>query len=237
MNQHKLHFPEFQIDCEVFLTLVDGYFHHLNITDNAAKYHILLCNLPQEVLGKIRHLVVNPPARQKYEAVCNAIRAIFLGSSTQRTQKLLTDVTYNGDVRQMWNEIERLVPDLPENFARDLFIAKLPSHLKIQAAIQTHLSILQLLELLQTVEDIHEDRDTQFPPRSAPPLQSQITDLRGDIHKLSVLVRDSATRKPPLKSPSYPNPTDKHPICYYHQQFQERARNCVPPCYFANQKN
>lgn len=246
MAQIKLNFPDFLPDFELYLSLVNTYFTQINVNDDNAKYNILICHLPPEILQQIRHVVLTPPNRNRYTFLCTALKQVLSQTSTQRVHTLLHDVAFSpGNVRLLWNDIQRLVPDLPEDIARDMFISKLPIHLKTHAITHINLSILQLVELLNELDQLHASNPTsQTCPQTAPfsktsepsstSLLRQMDAIRQDLSHLSSQLLNSSASETHLQSPAHPG-IDKQ-ICYYHKRFSNRARNCIPPCCF-NQKN
>lgn len=243
MATQKLECPAFTSDdIELYLVLLERYFAQLNIADNTHKYNTILCNLPQDVLSQIRALILDPPARNRYEAVCNALRNIYLGSSVKRMKTLMTDVKCqpNSDhnIRVLWNSIQKTVPALPLEMAKDLFISKLPNYLQVHALTNPTLSIQQLIELLQNVESLTgaHPESTSTPPIQINP---QLTELSTSIQQLTRMLNSTtptATSSTNTSETPSTRTKDKH-NCYYHNRFGVHAKKCVPPCRFTSSKN
>ncbi len=138
------------------------------------------------------------------------------------------------------------------SFLRELFLQRLPSHVRmVLASADATTELGKLAEMADKVMEVTAPSVAaiQEKPPKPPTTQhatlpaSEVKQLREEVARLTSLVESLATHscrrsssRFRRRSPSPAAPTNKSPgtLCWYHRKFGKEAKKCHDPCMWAS---
>ena len=221
----SLKLPEFWINSpEVWFARVEAQFGTKNITEDQTKYDYTVSALDFRTAEEIQGLLINPPDKNKYTAIKEALIKAFGKSQAQKDAELL-NLGGLGDRRPtaLLRKINALNDD-PITLKRALFLLNLPTDIRSILAGQDFPNVDKLAE---AADRIWETRTSSNPVLA----ECSHTDQINAFSRRSFSNKPSFSNKQRKLPPHGENPTD---ICYYHQRFGSKARRCNSGCKFAD---
>lgn len=215
----SLKLPEFWINSpEVWFARVEAQFGTKNITEDQTKYDYTVSALDFRTAEEIQGLLINPPDKNKYSAIKEALIKAFGKSQAQKDAELL-NLGGLGDRRPtaLLRKINALNDD-PITLKRALFLLNLPTDLRSILAGQDFPNVDKMAE---AADRIWETR------ASSTPILAECS----HTDRINAFSKTSFSSKQQKRPPRRENPTD---ICYYHQRFGSKARRCDSGCKFAD---
>lgn len=215
----SLKLPEFWINSpEVWFARVEAQFGTKNITEDQTKYDYTVSALDFRTAEEIHALLINPPDKNKYSAIKEALIKAFGKSQAQKDAELL-NLGGLGDRRPtaLLRKINALNDD-PITLKRALFLLNLPTDLRSILAGQDFPNVDKMAE---AADRIWETR------ASSTPILAECS----HTDQINAFSKPSFSSKQQKRPPRRENPTD---ICYYHQRFGSKARRCDSGCKFAD---
>ena len=222
-----------------------------NVTTELTKYYHVVAVLPPHVLDEVQD-VMDSSDPKPYDRIKDAVNRRFGLSEKQRLAKLLADTTL-GDRKpsQLLRHMQNLVGKSHEdsNLLREMWLSRLPPDMQAVLCVSKE----QLLsDLAETADKIWETYSPKVQQVTNAGTESLINSLAVTVESLAQQVqaltlaqqqRSPIRQRPRSRSrsssarngkislkPSLKAPISSSSICWYHQQFQCKARYCVPPC-------
>ena len=229
------------------------------VTDEQRNSALTSC-LPNDVLLIVHDLLINEPS---YQTIKQRLIQWFEPNLSSRVSELLSypTVAEERPSRFLLTLRTKLAQgDMSEDMIRELFIAKMPDHLRNSLIAMRTAS---LDELAITADKMVCNRKDSFSKHSLYSVNQksesfsednvsfQIKSLENKLNNVLELVKGSnsfSTTKPTSynQKPARGDRTNKwhsqatgnpqrqsqHVMCWYHLTFGDRARKCSPPCTF-----
>lgn len=250
--------PTFNPDDPIlWFAQLEGQFALSSMTTDTTKFYFVLSQLEPQHTAEVRDLVVTPPATGKYEKL-KAELIKRLSASQERKIKQLIMHEELGDRKpsQFLRHLQHLAgPTVPAEFIRTIWSSRLPTNLQTIVASQSTMSLEDVAELADRINDIvpvtgQVASTSTRPPVTTDPQNTAMDTLTKTIAELSRRLetmsmelhsrRRSQSRRSRHSSPhrsrsrSSSRPPD-HPLCWYHYRFGDRARKCTQPCNYSKQ--
>lgn len=230
----------------LWFSSIESMFLSHRITSDVSKYHAVIARLDQDTLSVIEHIVLDPPARNRYGCIKEALLNHFSVSQERRFKTLVSGLEL-GDKRpsDLLAEIFRLGGNhLDETFTRTLWLDRLPQHVQVALAAADGLNISNLAQLADKILDIErfpaEQRMMPISRTQSAQLESKVEELAKQVERLAAKIDKLASTKSSGRSrsrsvtPGPGNPADDTQAssgnCYYHRRFKEKASKCTKPC-------
>ena len=220
-----------------------------NVTTELTKYYHVVAVLPPHVLDEVQD-VIDSSDPNPYDRIKDAVNRRFGLSEKQRLAKLLADTTL-GDRKpsQLLRHMQNLVGKSHEdsNLLREMWLSRLPPDMQAVLCVSKE----QLLsDLAETADKICETYSPKVQQVTNAGTESLINSLAVTVESLAQQVQAltlaqqrlparqrprSRSRSSSFKSgrislkPELKAPESSSGICWYHQQFQSKARYCIPP--------
>ena len=232
--------PFWPSDPDVWFAQVEAQFATRGITQQKTKFDYVVASLSPEFATEVRDLILHPPATRPYDTLRDQLVRRTAVSEQRRLQQLLTAEEL-GDRKpsQLLRRMEQLLGDRAAAadgpFVRELFLQRLPAHVRMVLASTSDSTSLEDLANLA-------DRVMEVAPPTMAAIQTasvEMQTLRTEVGRLRELVKTLAPRDQSShnRSPSprrrrfTPPPTpQREGLCWYHARFGDRARKCTPPC-------
>lgn len=132
-------------------------------------------------------------------------------------------------------------PNPDNSFLRELFLQRLPSHVRMVLASSGEMSLDGLAQLADKVMEVSSPSISSV---NVAPLTTEVEQLRAEVGRLRDLIAalqvtppHSGPGRTTHRSRSRSRATSPHPSapddsgwCWYHRKFGEKAHKCSTPC-------
>ena len=183
--------PFWPADPQAWFAQVEAQFSTRNITNQRTKFDHVVAALAPKFATEVRDLLLQPPADTPY----NILRAQLIkrtAASEQRRLRQLFTAEELGDrtPSQLLRRLQQLLGDAagpnPDNtFLRELFLQRLPSHVRMVLASSGDMP----LEALATLADkVMEVASPSVSSVSVAPLTSEVGQLRSEVAQLREMI-------------------------------------------------
>lgn len=223
---------------------VESQFVIAGLSSDTTKFHAVVAALEPKVLNCVRDLVINPPAKEAYEALKKRILNFYERSESSKLKLLLNDLQL-GDRRpsQLFCEMEALNNGkISQGALRALWMQRLPNSVQQILSVCSD-DITESSKLAQVADKVYEG--SQFSGSHLAVVEagnSGIESLRNDIadlqkavtemqvNSLSTKTRNNRGRSRSRIRSRSPSTTRQNDYCWYHAKFGVRAHQCRSPC-------
>ena len=228
VNTTSVKLPDFWTKSPaVWFARIEAQFSTKGITQDQIKYDFVVSALDSNTAEEIQHILINPPATNKYESLKKALNKTFGKSQYEKDTELL-HINGLGDRRPsaLMRRISALNND-PKTLKRAIFLTNLPSEIRSTLVAQ---NIQDADELAEAADRVWESRvctvnATSTPQSSLSPITDQSTE---SVEAVSTGKKSRKPDRQDAKSAS---------ICFYHTRFGVEARKCQGSCKFASLLN
>ena len=233
--------PFWPADSELWLAQVEAQFAIRNITAQATKFYHVVGSLSTDVATEVRDILLNPDPTAPYDTLKEALLKRTAMSDEKRLQELLNREEI-GDRKpsQILRRMEQLAggQNIEKKFMRSLFLKKLPTSVQqIAAAAGDAVPLTELATMADSIVEVTGEC-AQVSAVSKPVDHSaDINQLKTDMAELksmfaSIMELSSKPRSVSRGRSPYRQKRDpaKHPYCWYHFKFKDKATRCEPPC-------
>ncbi|XP_066260988.1 uncharacterized protein [Euwallacea similis] len=225
--------PFWKTNPKTWFRTLEAQFALAHITVDLTKYHHVIATIDSEILDQVSDCMDNPPSNGKYEGIKHRLISLFAESDEKRLRKLLSQVEL-GDKKpsHLLNEMRSLggAAVSPE-ILKTLWMQHLSTSIQPILAGSSE----PLDKMANLADKIHEIVQPQTysvqvsgKEAQAPQLIERISRLEQSMERLKPIRRSrskSRTRRTETRSPS----ADPG-VCWYHQRFRDKARQCAKPC-------
>ncbi|KYN50445.1 PREDICTED: uncharacterized protein LOC108757329 [Trachymyrmex cornetzi] len=219
------------------------------ITYDDTKYRYIVLHLDNTALPFVSDIIANPPPTGKYQALKDRIIRSFDETGESKLRKLIRGNELGDDKPS--NFLQRLRNlaggQCNDSVLRTLFLEQLPENVRSVLAISevTDLSILasqadRIYEITKpTINAIASSNAAQaISSNPIDDLNRRIDalarELRGQRSRRRSHSRQS--RKPSSRLGSSERSQGENSICWYHRQFDTKAKKCQQPCNYESAK-
>jgi hypothetical protein len=241
--------PEFNAsDPEMWFAVVEAYFSKAHVVDEQQRYLDVVSSLPPRFASEVRDIIVRPLDNDSYATLKRELIKRLCSIQEEKTRKLLENVVMEDEKpSQYLRRLQALAGSaVPADLIRTPWMRGLPEKLKPTMATQTGKTLSEMAEVADAVYSLLPARPTIHEATVDGSLHTQIQQL---THELSALKTQmaamlnqvqevlSGSRGRPRQNSrprSRPRSRSREPrpdgICWYHWQFQDKARKCTSPC-------
>lgn len=242
-------------DPTLWFAQIEGQFMLSNIVRDETKYYYVLAQLETQYSSEVRDIIINPPETGKYAKLREELIKRLSASQEKKTKQLLMHEEL-GDRKpsQFLRHLQQLAgPNVPTDFIRTIWANRLPTNLQTVLASQVKMSLEDLAELADRINDIvpTANQVASTSAASAAVTSTSDSDLKMQVAELTRKVEAMSTelfrrsRRDSGGRGSYRNRSrsrsrsrsQDHPHCWYHYTFRERARKCIQPCSYKSENN
>ena len=235
--------PFWTPDPELWFSQVEAQFRTRRIKDEQTKFDYVIGALTPEVAMEVRDLMVSPPADTPFTTLKKKLIGRVSISEERRLQMLLSEEQL-GDrkpsqlVRRMRQLLGSTIID--DGILKSLFLKRLPSPVRVVVAAAPG-TLEEVAELADRVSDIASpsiNATISAPTSSATPTEhqlliQQISELQQKVEKLSASGHGGRSRSRNRRTNhnrSRSNTPADSSLCWYHNEFGDKARKCSQPC-------
>jgi hypothetical protein len=221
----------------VWFAQAEAQFALAGISSEKTKFFHVISQLDHRCAAQLKDIITSPPEQSPYTTLKAELVRRLTPAREHRIRQLLT-LEEMGDrtPSQFLRDLRNLVPDVPDDFLRNIWSSRLPPNIQAMLAFQPDAS----LDAAARCADIASEVAPQpalasvGPPPDSATLQQKIEDLNRQVAALTTERSNyrnprptSRNRRPGSRSPSRRNPSPT--ICWYHQRLE--AQRQQPVCY------
>lgn len=246
INRVNVKVPAFWCaDPALWFCQLESQFETCKIKLDKTKYHTVVAAIESKVLAQVSDIVKDPPANRPYEALKKRLLERYQESDELRLKKLLRDLEL-GDKRpsQLLHEMRNLSVNVNLDLMRSLWLQRLPPHAQAILSISS-----ESLDKLAVMAD--KICDTIAPgvsaiamstsSESSLSLEDKIEQLAKQISELKSFGSRGRSNSRARNSSSYVSrsrsKSEKRTLCWYHDNFKEKASKCRKPCSYKEKKS
>ena len=241
--------PFWPADPQVWFAQVEAQFATRNISNQRTCFDYVVAALAPEFATEVRDLLLAPPDADPYNVLKAQLIQRTAASEQRRLQQLFTAEEL-GDKKpsQLLRRMQQLLGDAagpnPDNkFLRELFLQRLPSHVRMVLASAGEMSLEALAQLADKIAEVATPSISTL---NLSPLTAEVEQLRSEVARLqdmlaSIQLASLHQRPPRQRSSSRPSSRSASPkppatpeqadgLCWYHRKFGEQAHKCTSPC-------
>ncbi|KAL0859359.1 hypothetical protein ABMA27_010199 [Loxostege sticticalis] len=249
-RQVNLKVPPFSPDePEIWFALLEGQFECCNIKDDSTKFINVINNLDIQHSKAVKDILLNPPAQNRYNKIKSELIKRLCASKENKVRQLLVHEEL-GDRKpsQFLRHLQDLAgPSVPADFIKTIWCNRLPQNIQTVLASQPTQPLDQQADLADRIQEITAPCNVAAMSSSSTYANpsSEIAELKKMVEHLTMKLeehtrfsncssirsrprerRNSTTRPRSRSNSNY----RKHPVCWYHMKFGEKARRCIKPC-------
>lgn len=236
--------PEFWPDRpHIWFIQMEAHFYNRSIKSDLKKFNCVITSLDSKYLAEVEDAITSPPESNKYDNIKTKIIERYADSKLSKIKKLLQSVQL-GDKKpsQLLNDMKRLAGNtVSDDFLKSIWLQRLPADARaIITAADTDLTsssniadkILEVSDL--QISSVNSVSQTQ---NSIATLEAKINTLTNKISEMQSRSRNqnynnSSKERSLSKSKSRERQQQQNnaALCWYHQIFGDKAKNCKLPC-------
>ncbi|BHF77540.1 hypothetical protein SprV_0602064700 [Sparganum proliferum] len=231
---------------ELYFFLIEATFHSVKITRETDKYYKLAEALPPTILSQVQTLLRDPPTGAPYTRLKAELLRLTSVSDRQRYHALVKEEAL-GDRKpsELLRRMRSLVGNMKidDKFFKEMFLERLPTSVQtILASCSDDVDISKLAAMADRMMEVERLSSPTIAQVSQPlnVSTSDLAELKTQTVQLSAIVAAVQLRRFPgpsrrsfgrdrRRSRSRPKTAN---LCWYHVNYGDKARRCVPPCSF-----
>uniref|UniRef100_A0A5S6QIF2 Retrotransposon gag domain-containing protein n=1 Tax=Trichuris muris TaxID=70415 RepID=A0A5S6QIF2_TRIMR len=226
-------------DPELWFVRLDLFFAQQNVSDEATKLQLAFTGMSDEVLASFRDFIFNATKEAKPFTAFKQLCLKRLTDSKERRIHQALHAEELGDrkpsefLRYLQQLLER---PLSDPILRELFLSRLPNHVRSTLVPFSDLELGQLAELADRVI-VHQSTPICAVSQANAATEEKLLRVEKLLEELLLeqrrrprSPRSSETRRSPTPTRLGRSTMAEVPLCYYHRTFGNRARKCTPPC-------
>ena len=211
------------------------------ITESKTKYNYCVSHLPPDAASLVRDIIINPDKTDPYNQLKEHIISRCGETKTQEIRHLLAGEQL-GDRKpsELLRVMQRRAEShtIADSLMLELFLQQLPANVQAILASISPLSPQKAAEVADRILEVmpsevsivSNSSDVDICTESR--LLAELKELRKEITSLRRSRSHSRNRYNQRSRNRSPSATSASHICWYHQQFKSKAKQCVQPCSF-----
>lgn len=234
--------PFWKVNPKLYFAQIESQFIIAGITADNTKFHHLIAAIETDVIATVSDIVLTPPAKDKYETLKTRLIEQFQDSETQKIKMLLQELQLGDDrPSQLLRKMKDLSPEIDDQLLKNIWLQRLPTAVQQILAVSSENvdSLAKMADKVMEVTDTSSIHGVDKPNSSCSDcsrLQRQVEELTRSMEHLRGRQiwsgRQNWRPRSRSRSSSRPRFDRNSSICFYHQRFGEKARNCNKPCSF-----
>lgn len=228
-------------DPALWFAQVEAIFSTKRIVSQQSKFNFVIASLTPEIAIEVRDLIINPPQEDPFTILKTELINRTTASEQQRLQKLISSEEL-GDRKpsQLLRHLNLLLGNtvIDQSLLKELFLQRLPANVRMVLATSDSLSLETQASIADKVMEV-----TSSVNASTISGKEEIFQLRNELNELKKLIaerlpfpsspcrsrRSSSKTRMPQESSSN--------LCWYHHNYANKAKKCIPPCTFKTTGN
>lgn len=232
---------------EIWFAQVEGQFAINKITSDVTKFNYIIGQLDNQYSREVKDIIISPPVANRYEKLkAELIKRLSASNEKKLKQLLMHEELGDRKPSRFLRHLQGLAGvEVPDDFLKTIWISRLPVGIQTVLAGQPASAALEdLADLADRVNDVA----TPSPSVSAADgarsssiiseLTKEIAELRRQFNQAFASNRNSRPRSRPTQSGRNRSSSRqrsqsnyrKHPLCWYHGKFGDKASKCIRPC-------
>lgn len=228
---------------KLWFASLESQFALAGVTLDATKYHYAVSHLEPQYVEIVEDIVEGPAAANKYEVLKSELVKRLSASREKQVQQLLHHEEL-GDRKpsQFLRRLRGLAgSEVPDDLLRSLWASRLPSSVQPIIASQAKMKLDEVAELADQVLDaVSPNVQVAAVSASTSSGSSEIAALTRQVEalaeKLERMSRSKSRtghfekRRGRSSSTRSHSNYRRHPICWFHYKFADKASSCIKPC-------
>ena len=181
--------PYWPSDPQIWFAQIEAQFNTRNITSERTRFDYVISSLAPEVAHEVRDLLLKPPTATQYTTLKAALIQRTTLSEQHRLQQLFSTEEF-GDRKptQLLQRIQQLLGDkvTDSSFLRELFLQRLPSHVRMVLASSDSPDLDKLAQLADKIVEVAAPQINSTTTTSS---SSEIQRLRSEILELKKFIQ------------------------------------------------
>lgn len=231
----------------IWFAQVEGQFKLLGITDEAIKFYQVVSTLDRHYAAEVEDIITGPPDYKRLKV--ELIKRLSVSRENKVKQLLMHEQLGTRKPSQFLRHLQHLAgPNIPEDFLRTIWASRLPTEMQPIVASQATLTLDDLAELADRINDISAPAQQVAATTSSSPIElltQQVAELTKQVSALTAKVNQRSrsrsrsgriNRRNRSRSHSQRSESShrRYPLCWYHSMYGTRARSCIKPCDFVS---
>lgn len=239
----------------IWFAQIEGQFAIANITSDATKFYHVISQLEPPYADEVEDIIISPPSTNKYEKLkSELIRRLSASKDKKIKQLLIHEELGERTPSQFLRHLRHLAGQgVPDDFLQSIWASRLPTNTQTIIASQINTPLDDLAELADKIHDVlipspHAAACSCASTSTESTYQKQITQMAKQIAALTTKIKNISTdfgRKSRSRDRSRHTRSrtrshssyNRHPVCWYHYKFRDRAKMCIKPCDFEKAEN
>ncbi|XP_076245396.1 uncharacterized protein LOC143185946 [Calliopsis andreniformis] len=242
VSQQNVRIPQFwPHKIVLWFKLLEAYFTSARIVKDETKFSVTIANLGEKYIELIEDVVLNPPDEGQYEALKRELIKRLAESDNSRVRKLMeSEEIGDRTPSQFFRDLKKLATaSTPDDFIITLWKNRLPANTQRVLAVTSETNITALTEMADRIHEIRPEGGSIASVSGNSEiceLREQIKQLRLQIGALTKQRRRSLSRSGQRRRSrsreglSHSKEGSRSGLCWYHENFKERATKCRAPC-------
>ncbi|XP_066261350.1 uncharacterized protein [Euwallacea similis] len=233
--------PFSRTDPELWFSQLESQFFINGVTSDDLKFHTTIGIMDTESLICVRDLIIKPPMNNKFQTLRQKVLDALVESQEKKYKKLFSQLQL-GDKKPsiLLSEMNSLGgSSLQEEMLKTLWMQRLPHNMQtILTACSLPLS--EVANIADKIADIEFSQVSQIKSEVCTSSPNEINKntsseefkhITKRLDKLERQIRShSKLRSSKFRRNSPSRDRQNSSWCWYHQNYQEKARKCVSPC-------
>jgi hypothetical protein len=237
--------PFWRKNVRIWFLQVESQFVNARITKDETKFHHVRGSLDPEVAEHIADYLLKPASQTDYNGLKQRILEEFEESEAKKSKRLLSEIEL-GDRKPtaLLREMQALAGNhISEEFMRSMFLQRLPQH--VRSILATCADNLE--KVANMADRIMEMATPGYEVSAITTETARISRLEKHMAELALQMSELVRARSRGRSDSRGRSESRSParhrsprpagMCWYHWQFQERAKRCTKPCTFGKAEN
>lgn len=234
--------PFYKDDPVLWFSIVENALAYAGITRDQTKFQYIVSHAESTIIPLIADLIKNPPPTGKYDAIKNRIVTAFAEPTTNRLDRLFKGITIADKKPSHYlQELRELAGGHCDNEAlKTLLLGQLGQSTRVALLASGEEDLEKLAVLADKIQVSQTNLISATCQESYLYPQSLVEDVAALVKRVDELCAMSNStnynhktckRYQPNFQPS--KYTRKQGLCWYHEKFGARAKQCSQPCSWA----
>lgn len=228
--------------------------------NDETKFNLVVGKLGKDVIQQVSDLLRDPPATHKFDALKTRLISVYEESENRQFEKLLSQMELG---EQKPSQLLRRMRDLARGKISDdtlcmLWMRHLPSSVRGVLTVTDTKNLESQAVVADKIVETMRPIDVAEVSRPGPSQVDTISSLGEQIAKLTAQFEQfqrtsrpwNRSRRGSFRNRSQSRPRSNNPpnhrrptypgddgLCYYHHNYNDKARKCVQPCSWKRQGN
>lgn len=239
-EMYHISFPTFSVkNPRVWFHQIEAVFHSRRISDERTMYAYVVQSLPTDVAEEVFDILENTPKTDPFTALKTALISRTSRSETAMLRELLGNLDIGDRTpSQLLRHMRTLLGSrqLDETILKQLWMDKLPHAVSSILAINHQASSESLAEMADKIAETFSKSTINQTTRDN--LSEHTDQVVMRLERLEARLDGFKTRRRRSRTRSISrSKASPNSWCWYHQNYQARAKKCNQPCAFKREES